>query len=106
MSVIGSFMPTRDGGWLGTIRTLTIDVKARFVPNDNRDSENAPAFRIFTGTSELGVAWRQHTTGENPREYLSVKLDDPSLPEGISAALFEAEDGSGAQLVWNRRRSE
>lgn len=106
MPVIGRFIPTKDGGWLGTIRTLTIDVKARFVPNDNRDSENAPAFRIFAGTSELGAAWCQRTTGENPREYLSVKLDDPNLPEGISAALFEAEDSNGAQLVWSRRRSE
>ncbi len=106
MSVIGRFTPSKDGGWIGTIRTLTIDVKARFVPNDNRDSENAPVFRIFVGTSELGAAWRQRTTGENSREYLSVKLDDPSLPEGISAALFEAEDGSGAQLFWSRRRSE
>lgn len=106
MPVIGRFMPARDGGWTGTIRTLMIDVKVRFIPNDNCDNENAPAFRIFAGTSELGAAWRQRTTGENPREYLSVKLDDPGLPELISAALFEAEDGNGAQLVWSRRRSE
>ena len=106
MSVIGRFTPNKEGGWIGTIRTLTIDVKARFVPNDNRDNEHAPAFRIFAGTSELGAAWRQHTSGENPREYLSVRLDDPSLPDGISAALFEVEDESAAHLVWNRRRSE
>src|SRR3546814_7860367 len=49
----------RSGGWAGTIRTLTIDVKARFVPNDNRDNERAPDFRVFAGhrseehTSEL-----------------------------------------------------
>ena len=106
MSVIGKFTPCKDGGWTGTIRTLTIDVKVRFVPNDNCNSEHAPAFRIFAGTSELGAAWRQRTTGESPREYLSVRLDDPGLPDGISAALFEAEDGNGAQLVWSRRRSE
>ena len=59
MSIIGTFTPTKDGGWAGTIRTLTIDVKARFVPNDNRDSERAPEFRIFAGRSELGAAWRE-----------------------------------------------
>lgn len=74
MSVIGTFTPAKDGGWTGTIRTLTIDVKARFVPNDNRDSDRAPEFRIFAGRSELGAAWRQRTSGENPREYLSVRL--------------------------------
>ena len=106
MSTIGMFTPTKEGGWEGYIRTLTIDVKARFVPNDNRDSEKAPAFRIFSGRSELGAAWRKQTTGENSREYLSVHLDDPSLPEGISAVLFEAADGREAQLVWNRRKPD
>jgi len=104
MSVIGTFTATKDGGWAGTIRTLTIDVKARFVPNDNRDNESAPAFRVFAGNSELGAAWRQRSNGENQREYLSVRLDDPSLSEGISAALFEEGDGKEAQLVWSRRR--
>ncbi|MBL27684.1 MAG: hypothetical protein CMM50_09070 [Rhodospirillaceae bacterium] len=102
MAIIGTFTPTKDGGWTGTIRTLTIDVKARFVPNDNRDNDRAPDFRVFAGRSELGAAWRERTSGENPREYLSVRLDDPSLAESISAALFEGSDGKLAKLVWNR----
>ncbi len=106
MSIIGTLAPTKDGGWAGTIRTLTIDVKVRFVPNDNRDSDRAPDFRVFAGRSELGAAWRERTSGENPREYLSIRLDDPNLPEPLSAAMFESVDGSGAQLVWNRRRTE
>ena len=106
MSIIGVFKPDKDGGWSGTIRTLTIDVKARLVPNDNQASEHAPAFRIYAGHSELGAAWRQRSNGENPREYLSVRLDDPSLLEPVSAAMFEAADGQEAQLVWNRRKTE
>jgi uncharacterized protein (DUF736 family) len=103
MTTIGTFTPTKEGGWEGHIRTLTIDLKARFVPNDNRDNEKAPAFRIFAGRSELGAAWRKQTNGENPREYLSVHLDDPCLSDGISAALFEGGDGKEAQLVWKRK---
>lgn len=106
MSVIGTFTPHKDGGWIGTIRTLTIDVKARFVPNDNRDNEQAPVFRIFAGRSEIGAAWRQRTNSENARDYLSVRLDDPSLPEPIFAAMFEADSGKEAQLIWSRRRME
>jgi uncharacterized protein (DUF736 family) len=106
MAVIGIFTATKDGGWSGTIRTLTIDVKARLVPNDNRENEQAPAFRVFAGRSELGAAWRARTTGENARDYLSVRLDAPSLLEPISAALFEASNGKEAQLVWTRRRSD
>ena len=106
MAVIGNFEPTKDGGWTGTIQTMTINVKARLVPNDNQDNDHAPAFRIFAGRSELGAAWRQRSNGDPPRDYLSIKLDDPALPEGISAALFESEDGKEAQLVWSRRRME
>lgn len=106
MAIIGTFAPTRDGGWAGPIRTLTIDVKARFVPNDNRDSERAPHFRVFAGRSELGAAWRDQTSGENPREYLRVRLDDPNLAEAFTAALFPSDDGTKAQLVWNRRKVE
>jgi uncharacterized protein (DUF736 family) len=105
MSVIGTFAATKDGGWAGTIRTLTIDVKVRFVPNDNRENDRAPAFRVFAGRSELGAAWRERSTGNNPRDYLSVRLDDPSLSEPLSAAMFEASDGKEAQLIWSRRRS-
>lgn len=106
MSVIGTFTPSKNGGWEGTIRTLTIDVKARLIPNDNQDSERAPAFRVFAGRSELGAAWRERSSGDNPRDYLNVRLDDPSLSEPISAAMFERPDGKEAQLVWTRRRHE
>jgi uncharacterized protein (DUF736 family) len=93
-------MPTKEGGWSGTIRTLTIDVKLRFVPNDNRDSERAPAFKLYVGRSEVGAAWRERG-GE--KEYLSVWLDDPVLASPVHAALLAMEDGGEAHLVWRRR---
>ncbi|HUZ62106.1 MAG TPA: DUF736 family protein [Acetobacteraceae bacterium] len=104
MAFIGTFTTAKDGGWTGSIRTLTIDAKVRLVPNDNRETENAPAFRVFVGQSRLGDAWEARSGGENPKNYLRVKLDDPSLNEPISAALFPSEDGGTAQLVWSRRR--
>ena len=105
MSVIGTFSATKEGGWTGSIRTLTIDLKARFVPNDNKENEAAPAFRIFAGQSEIGAAWRKQSSGEHPRNYLSVRLADPALAEPISAALFEGGDGQAAQLVWMPRKT-
>lgn len=103
MAVIGTFTASKNGGWEGNIQTLTINAKVRIVPNDNRDGERAPAFHIFAGKSELGAAWRQRSSGQNHKDYLSVKLDDPSLSEPISAALFEINDGTEATLVWARR---
>lgn len=104
MSSIGTFTPTKDGGWTGSIHTLTINTKLRFVPNDNRDSDSAPAFRIFVGQSRIGEAWEARSGGDNPKSYLRVKLDDPNVSEPISAALFPSDDGSTALFVWSRRR--
>ena len=81
MSVIGTFMPAKDGGWTGSIHTLTINTKVRLVPNDNRDNENAPVFRVFVGQSRVGDAWAARSGGDSPKDYLRVRLDDPSLPE-------------------------
>ena len=88
---------------IGSIRTLTIDAKVRLVPNDNRENENAPAFRVLVGQSRIGDAWAARSSGENPKDYLRVRIDDPSLYEPINAALFPSDDGNAAQLVWNRR---
>jgi|SRR5579883_3657101 len=106
MSVIGTFTPAKDGGWIGSIRTLTINTKLRFMPNDDRDGDKAPTFRIFAGRSRVGDAWRARSSGDRPKDYLRVRLDDPSLPEPLSAALFPSDDGAAAQLVWSRRRAQ
>jgi uncharacterized protein (DUF736 family) len=44
MSVIGTFSPSRDGGWIGTIRTLTLDAQVR----------QAPAFRVIIAARRIG----------------------------------------------------
>jgi len=104
MAVIGTFIPAKDGGWIGHIRTLSINAKVRFVPNDNRDSNTAPMFRVFVGHSRIGAAWAARSNDNPPKDYLRVRLDDPSLVEPLNAALFLGEDGREARLVWNRRR--
>jgi len=100
MATIGNFTAGKDG-YVGTIRTLTVNVKAKIVANDWKKSEGAPDFRVYAGRAELGAAWKAQTNGDEPRDYLSVQLDDPSFPEPIRAALFEEE--GAAFLVWNRR---
>jgi uncharacterized protein (DUF736 family) len=104
MSVIGEFTPAKDGGWAGTIRTLSMNAKVRLVPNDDRDSAGAPAFHVVFGHTRIGEAWEARSAGEPPKEYLRVRLDDPSLIAPLNAALFPSADGGAAQLVWNRRR--
>ena len=99
---IGAFKASKGGGWEGEIRTLLANAKVRFVPNDDRVSPNAPAFRVMLGSSRIGDAWEARWGGDHPRSFFRVSLDDPFLPAPISAALFPQEDGDGAQLVWTR----
>ena len=97
MATIGAFTQQGDG-YTGSIKTLTLNVKAaQLRPNDKTD-EKAPDYRIFAGQTEFGAAWKK-TSREN-REYLSVKLDDPSFPAPIYASLVETEDGHS--LIWSR----
>ena len=54
--------------------------------------------------TEFGAAWKK-TSGAG-REYLSVKLDDPSFPAPIFASLVAVEGGDGYVLIWSRRSGD
>lgn len=100
MATIGSFTTT-ENGFTGSIRTLTLNVKARFIRIDT-PSDKGPHFRVFAaGNVELGAAW-QKVSEQTGRDYLSVKLDDPSFPAPIYATLSEVEGQDGLQLIWSR----
>lgn len=106
MTVIGTFVPTRDGGWIGDVYTLSIKAKLRFVPNDNRIADSAPIFHVFVGRTHIGDAWSARSQGDPPKDYLRVRLDDPTLPAPLTAAFFWSEDTMRAQLLWRQRQSD
>jgi uncharacterized protein (DUF736 family) len=104
MATIGTFTAA-DNGYTGSVKTLTLNVKAKFVATE-KDNDKAPDFRIFAGTTvEFGAAWRK-TARESDREYLSVKLDDPSFPAPIYASLVKGEGDDSFTLIWSRRSAE
>lgn len=74
----------KDGGWIGSIHTLTIHAKVRLVPNDNRDSDNVPTFRVLVGRFRIGDAWSARSSGNSQKEDLRICLDDPCLSRPIS----------------------
>ncbi len=102
MATIGSF--TRSGDeFAGAVKTLTLNVKAQIKPTE-KDSDKAPDFRLFAGATELGAAWKKTSNGG--REYLSVKLDDPSFPAPVYASLVEGEAPDNFSLIWSRRTGD
>jgi uncharacterized protein (DUF736 family) len=102
MANIGSFKKV--GSELqGEIVTLSVQTKGvRIVPEANRVSDNAPSHRVFVGRAEIGAAWSKRSN--EGRDYLSIKLDDPSFTAPIYANLFEDEDCEGYSLIWSRGR--
>ena len=103
MANIGTFTTTKNG-FTGQINTLALNIKARFERVEN-PSDNGPQFRIFSGNVELGAGWQKQAK-ETERDYLSVKLDDPSFAAPIYATLVEVEGQDGMQLIWSRPDSK
>ena len=102
MANIGSFKKTGQE-FQGEIVTLSLQTKGvRIVPETDRTNDNAPSHRIYVGRAEIGAAWPKRST--EGRDYLSVKLDDPSFTTPIYANLFDDEGGETFSLIWSRGR--
>jgi uncharacterized protein (DUF736 family) len=100
MATIGTFK--KSGNELvGEIVTLSVQAKnVRIVPEASPASDSAPTHRVFVGRAEIGAAWSK--TSNEGRDYLGLKLDDPSFTTPIYANLFSDEDGEGYSLIWSR----
>jgi uncharacterized protein (DUF736 family) len=104
MANIGSFKKS-GSEFQGEIVTLSVQTKnVRIVAETNRANDNAPSHRVYVGRAEIGAAWSKRSN--EGRNYLSVKLDDPSFNAPIYANLFDDEDGDGYTLIWSRARRQ
>ena len=100
MANIGSFKKS-GSDYTGSITTLSVQAKnVRIVPEENRTNDNAPSHRVFVGKAEIGAAWTKRSN--EGRDYLGVKLDDPSFTAPIYANLFDDEGEDAFSLIWSR----
>jgi uncharacterized protein (DUF736 family) len=103
MANIGTFKKTATG-YTGEIVTMSLQKKnVQLIAEEANDNENAPSHRVFVGRAEIGAGWTK--TSKEGRDYLSVKLDDPSFAAPIYASLFDDEDGKTFNLIWTRTRT-
>ena len=97
MASIGSFKKVGND-FQGEIITLSLQAKGvRIVAESSPSNDKAPSHRIFVGRAEIGAAWSKRS--EEGRDYLSLKLDDPSFTAPIYANLFDDEGGEGYTLL-------
>lgn len=101
MATIGTFKKTGSNEYTGEIVTLSVQTKnVRIVPEARASGETAPSHRVFVGRAEIGAAWSKRSN--EGRDYLGLKLDDPSFTAPIYANLFDDEEGEGFSLIWSR----
>ena len=104
MATIGTFKKSGNG-YTGDITTLSVQAKGvRVTAEENRSNDNAPTHRVFVGKAEIGAAWTKRSN--EGRDYLSVKLDDPSFTAPIYATLVEGEEAGSYSLIWSRRNGD
>src|SRR3546814_9740585 len=104
MATIGTFKKTSTNEFAGDIVTLSVQARnVRIVPETSQANENAPSHRVFVGRAEIGAAWTKRSN--EGRDYLGLKLDDPSFNAPIYVNLFDDED-DGYSLIWSRRSEE
>ena len=94
----------------GEIKTLQLTLKVRFIPVIKKRSDNAPDYNIFGGiwddkAAQVGNAWKQQKVQRDGSvfEFLSVTIDDPSLPHPLNVAAFKNDVGEW-EVSWRRRR--
>jgi uncharacterized protein (DUF736 family) len=101
MATIGTFKKTGSNEFTGDIVTLSVQAKnVRIVTDTRATGENAPSHRVLVGRAEIGAAWSKRS--REGRDYLGLKLDDPSFNAPIYANLFDDEDGEAFSLIWSR----
>lgn len=102
MSTIGYFKKSGND-YQGEIVTLSLRVSGvRILEGPKVENDKSPSHRVYVGRAEIGAGWTK--VSEDGREYLSLKLDDPSLNAPIFANLFD--DGEDDYiLIWSRQKN-
>ncbi len=103
MAIIGTFKKIADDEYMGDIFTLSLRASGVRIVSATRGNDAAPSHRVLIGRIEIGAGWSRRSS--EGREYISLKLDDPSFREPIYANLFADEGAETFSLIWSRPNS-
>ncbi|WP_375403007.1 DUF736 family protein [uncultured Sphingomonas sp.] len=104
---IGYFKKNAQGLYFGHIAAAKFELPQLALRPCESTKERAPTFEVMTRTPgnrliQVGALWeaRANGTGE---VFLQGSVDDPSLPDRVSIALFH-DGADGMNVAWRRAR--
>lgn len=104
MATIGVVTRKKDGGFEGSLKTLTVQASLRISPVRNKPSEKAPDYRVFLNDMEAGGGWKR-IGKESGEEYVSLSFAAPELgTKSLYANLGKAagqDDPDVFAVIWN-----
>ena len=103
MANIGSFKKSGNEYQGEIVRSASRPRVCASSPRPTGATTTLPATASSSVAPRSGLPGRSAPTG---RDYLSLKLDDPSFNAPIFANLFDDEDGDGSSLIWSRSRKK
>ena len=99
MNMIGKFQQTEDG-YSGSIHTLNIQedaVTLTPIPA-SADGRKKPDYSVAMRGAQVGAAWKSRSKAG--KDYLRLKIDDPTLAQPIFANLVGKD--ADFSLFWGR----
>lgn len=116
MAIIGLLKEVTLNGrtaYEGHIRTLDYQLSIKLIENPYKTGDNMPDYKVFAkGHSgqeiEIGSAWKNKSSvkmiGDEKIEYLSISIDDPSMPQPLNVAAFPSNESGTWNVVWSRTK--
>ncbi len=96
-----------DGGYEGTLATISLKKRIRILPNSTKETDAQPDYRVYTEDRiEIGGGWNR--TGKvSGNEYISLTFAAPEFgAHKVYANLGRAagqDDDTVMAILWNPR---
>ena len=102
---LGTVTKREGGGFEGTLSMMTLQTKITIAPNNTKENERQPDFRIFAAKGgEIGGGWKRVGKASG-KPYISLTLAHPAFGESrIFANLAPAVGADNERLLailWN-----